>query len=355
MSLHDYGWCAFFSTSLEALDDPELEPGRVIRAGAGAYRLTTARGDQPASLAGRLRHAAASAADLPAVGDWVAFRRADATAARIDHVLARRTRLSRKVPGRRSEEQMLAANIDTVLVVMGMDADFSVRRAERFLAIIRESGARPVLVLNKLDLCHDHGARLSALQPATAGVTTLSISCTEGIGLEAVWRQIRPRETAVLVGSSGVGKSTLMNLLLGASLQKTRAVRLDDGRGRHTTAHRELFRLPGGGLLIDNPGIREVQLWVRDDNLAGTFEDVADLATRCRYRDCSHEREPGCAVIAGIEAGAIDSSRLQSYRSLLKEIRYLETRLDESAQRAQKRVWRIVHKAMRRSHKKGWR
>lgn len=349
LSLEDYGWDARFAASLAAIGDDGLLPGRVVMAGSGTFRLVVAGGERMATLAGKLHHAATSAVDMPTVGDWVAFREAPEDAGRIEYVLERRTQLVRKVPGKRSNEQVVAANVDTAIVVIGLDGDFNVRRMERFLATIRESGARPVVLLNKSDLCADPAARCAEAQAAAPGVRVLVASCTRGDGLEAVRAEVLPRRTAVLLGSSGVGKSTLINGLLGSEIQKTRDVREDDSRGRHTTTHRELFRLPGGGLLVDNPGIRELQLaGGSEQGLDQAFDDIAELAAGCRYGDCGHTSEPGCAVSAALADGSLAPGRLESYRSLQKELEFQALRQNEPAQRVQKGKWRAIHRELRR-------
>jgi ribosome biogenesis GTPase len=293
-----------------------------------------------------LRHRATQASALPAVGDWVGL---STRSKRILHVLTRRSQLSRKVAGRRTEEQLVAANVDRVLVVMGLDADYNLRRLERYVTTVWDSGASPVVLLNKSDRAEEPELRRMEAMKAAPGVPILLSSCLERDGIEEVRDYLRPRETAVLVGSSGVGKSTLINRLLGISVQRTAEVRKCDGRGRHTTSHRELFVLPGGALLIDNPGIRELQLWSDEASLDITFEDVGSLAGGCRFHDCSHETEPGCAVLDAVESGSLSRERLESYRSLQRELRYLALRRDESAQRVEKQKWRAIHREMRRA------
>lgn len=344
MQLEDYGFGAFFADAFSALNDARLSPGRIVWWTSGWCRLAAERGDLSARLAGGLIAAGAA----PAVGDWVAF---DPETARVHHLLPRRTKLSRKVAGKRTEEQVVAANVDVVFVVVGLDLDFNPRRVERFLTTVWESGASPVVILNKADLCSEVAVRRVAIEKVSPGAEILVVSAVEGRGLSEV-RALLPRgRTGVLVGSSGVGKSTLVNALLGEDARATREVRAGDDRGRHTTTDRALFRIPGGGLLVDGPGIREIQLWAGASSLERSFEDVARLANGCRFRDCAHRGEPGCAVTEAVTRGELSEERLASFRSLQKELRYLEARRDESKRRVEKSKWRAIHKEMRRSGK----
>src|SRR5688572_14610421 len=313
-------------------------------------RLLTEQGEHPGTLAGRLR-LEPDGRGMPVTGDWVAVRMAAGATPRVEALLDRRTKLSRKAAGRRTHEQVVAANIDLVLVVMGLDGDFSLRRLERLLALIEQSGAAGAVFLNKRDLCAEAPARLESVRATAPGAAVLMGSCLLEEGLEAVRALIPAGSTAALVGSSGAGKSTLINRLLGKSVQTTAAVRRGDDRGRHTTTRRELFLLPEGGMLIDNPGIREVQLWGDERGLERAFEDVAGLAASCRYRNCAHQTEPGCAVSEAVASGSLAPERLRSYRALAGELRYLELRQDGAAQREQKRQWRAVHRAIKRSRR----
>ena len=346
MSLDIYGWNDFFSQAFAELGEPELEPARVVLAAGGSYRLAREEEESAVTLSGRFRHRAVGGADYPTVGDWVAI---DSAALRIEHLLPRRTKLSRKVAGKKTREQVVAANIDVVFAAMGLDSDFNPRRLERFLATVWESGAVPVVLLTKLDLCSEVAAREREIEDVAAGVEVLASSAFDGRGIDDLRSRLRPGETSVLVGSSGVGKSTIINRLLGKDAQKTREVRVGDSRGRHTTSHRELFVLPGGSLLIDNPGVREIQLFGSEESLERAFEDVAAHAAECRFSDCTHRSEPGCAVLAAVAGGALSEERLESFRALQKELRYLQVRQDESAQRIQKQKWRAIHREMRRS------
>ncbi len=342
MSLEDYGWTEFFSKELPA----ELEAARVVLVHGKSYRLVGRQGEFDASVVGRLKHEATSATELPAIGDWVGFRDNS-----IEKLLPRRTRLSRKVPGGRTREQIVAANIDTVVIVMGLDGDFSARRLERYLTTVWSSGAVPLVLLNKADVAKSLDSQRAKVDTIAMGATVLVTSCLDGSGVDEVRDRLRPRETAVLVGSSGVGKSTLINRLLDENVQKTREVRASDQRGQHTTTHRELFVLPGGALLIDNPGIRELQLWADEAALEQTFDDITQLSEHCHYGDCAHAEEPGCAVTDAVDAGELSPERLESFRNLRKEVRYLQLRQDDSAQRVQEQKWRAIHREMRKSGK----
>ena len=351
MSLRDYGWDEFFSDPFDELRAEGEQPARICRAASGIFRLQTEQGTCTASTSGRLRHQADDATARPAVGDWVAAALSNTGDARIERVLPRRSSLSRKVSGKRVEQQIVAANVDLVIVVMALDDDYNVRRLERFLTTVSESGAEALVLLNKTDLCDEVDERLQQVEQVTGGAPVLPANCKEGSGVDAVRGHIAPRKTAVLVGSSGVGKSTLINRLLGDDVQRTLEVREGDSKGRHATTHRELFRLPNDGLLIDSPGIRELQLWGEERSLEASFEDIVTLGADCRYRDCSHESEGGCAVLEAVANGKMTAKRLASYHDLQKELRFLEVRRNESAQRVQKKKWRAIHKEMRRSGK----
>jgi len=351
-SLRDYGWNDFFSEGFSKLQNNQLEPARVTRSAANIFNVRGREYVGHATLAGKLRHDAGSDAELPTVGDWVGIRLAPTGDPRIEALVPRSSALSRKVAGRKTDEQVVAANVDLVIVVMGLDADYNLRRLERYLTAVGESGARPIVLLNKTDLCDDTEAHVKEVESIAPGVPVLAASCTEGDGIEEVRGKIGAAETAVLVGSSGAGKSTLINGLLGERIQPTRDVRSDDSRGRHTTTHRELFRLPGGGLLIDSPGIRELQLWGGEKSLAQAFDDIEALARGCRFRDCGHQSEADCAVLGAVESGELAAQRLGSYRALQNELRYLETKQSESAQRAERQKLREVHREYRRFTKK---
>ncbi|HVO98753.1 MAG TPA: ribosome small subunit-dependent GTPase A [Bryobacteraceae bacterium] len=300
-----------------------------------------------ATLAGKLRFETTRREDLPAVGDFVRVR--DSV---IEEVLARRTVIRRKAAGETTEAQVLAANIDTVFVVAGLDHDFNLRRLERYCATVRASGVQAVVALNKSDLCDDLDERLRQVRAVAPGTDIVAISALCGDGIGALRPYLIPGETVAFLGSSGAGKSTLINLLLGRDRQLTGAVRQSDSRGRHTTTHRELLETTAGAFLIDTPGLRELQPWVDADDIDGAFPEIETLALQCHYRDCSHASEQGCAVQAAIEGGSLDAGRFASYVKMRKEAAYLERQLDVRAQLDQKAKWKKIHKAMRNVDKR---
>ncbi len=352
MTLGDLGWDDRFAAAFDALGDRGLIPARVGIEHNHFYRVLTSRGERMAQAAGRLRHRAAGQDDLPAVGDWVAVRvgRHDETAT-IRAILPRRSSFSRKAAGDPTARQVVAANIDVVLVVAGLDGDFSARRIERYLVAAADSGARPVVVLNKADLEEQLALRVAEIHKAAPDVPIHPTCCKTGSGLEALAQYLEPGRTMALLGSSGVGKSTIINRLLGESRQKTQAVRSADSRGRHTTIHRELIAAPGGGIIIDTPGMRELQLWDSDRALEDAFAEIDALAADCRFRDCRHLQEPGCAVRAAVRAGTLPAIRLTHYLRLEDERALLDRRRDELARLEEKKRTKVVHRAVRKMPK----
>ena len=349
MYLHALGWNSFFQSHWNAEPREGLVPARVTEEQRDAYRVVGDNGEMGAEITGHLRHIAMDRSALPAVGDWVAIDVVEAEGKAFIHsILPRRTKLSRKEAGRRAAEQILVTNVDTVFLMMSLNADLNPRRIERYLGTLWESGALPVIVLSKVDLCPDSSIAVSEIGAAAPGVEIHVLSATAGIGVEALGPYLGPGSTVVLLGSSGVGKSTLINCLVNAEVQKTLEVRAGDDRGRHATTYRRLFPLPAGGVLIDTPGMREFQLWDAA-GLDGAFEEIGLLAESCRFRDCTHQSEPGCAVKRSIADGVMEPERLSSFQKLKRELEYNDRRKDAAAQSELKKRWKRMHKAMRRN------
>ena len=325
MTLQELGWDEARAREFEPwAGKPAHQPARVLIGFNHLYRVGIEGGEFDATLAGRLKHRAERQGELPAVGDWVAVRRRpEEDGGAIVAVLPRRSRFSRRMAGNVTDEQVVAANVDVVFIVMALDADFSVRRLERYLLMARESGATPVVLLTKPDLSADLPADVADVVAAAGDVPVHVLSPKLNQGLEQVAPYLAGGRTAALLGSSGVGKSTIINRLIGADVRKTREVRESDSKGRHTTSHRELVVLPGGGLMIDTPGMRELQLWDASESVRGTFEDVEALAGECHFTDCRHRGEPRCAVKTAVDEGRIPPDRLASYLQLQDELAYL--------------------------------
>jgi ribosome biogenesis GTPase len=352
--LESLGWSPFFAEAFAPYAAEGLVPGRVTREHRGIFRVQAEAGEYVAELAGRLRHEARGRADLPAVGDWVALLpAAQGLRATIQAVLPRRSRFARKAAGEEHDEQVAAANVDTVFLVSGLDRDFNPRRIERYLVMAWESGARPVILLNKADLSTDPEAARREVEAIAGGVPVHVVSVREGRGLEQLEPYLRARETVALLGSSGVGKSTLLNRLSGVEKQATRAVRASDSRGRHTTSHRQIFVLPSGALMVDTPGMRELQLWEAGVGLEATFDDVDTLAAGCRFGNCAHGAEPGCAVRAALADGRLEEGRFASYLKLRDEGARVAREQDKRARSDANRKIRSVHRNARKHHPRG--
>ncbi len=346
------GWDEGWETAFAAHAAGGFAPARVVAEHRGSYEVLVAAGATPltARVTGRLRHAALGPGDFPVVGDWVAVDlRSGAESASIHGVVARRTRIQRRAPADHGAPmQILAANVDVVMIATSLNRDLNARRLERFLATAWESGGRPVVLLTKVDLATDPveiAVAEAQLEDLAAGVRVLATSAVTGDGLADVRQLLQPGITIALLGSSGVGKSTLINAILGERRLATSEVREDDARGRHTTSGRQLVPLPGGGLLLDTPGIRELGLWDDGVGLAAAFSDVEAIAVRCRFTDCTHERQPGCAIEAAVLSGELTAERVVGWRKLLLEERHQALERDVIARRAERRRWAVIGRA----------
>jgi ribosome biogenesis GTPase len=344
--LRALGWSERWQASFDSY--PSCEPGRVLAGSRDQLRVGTAHGEEEALVPGRLLYRAESPAQLPCVGDWLALRRLDEAAGDqpllVEAVLPRQSAFVRRAAGRRSEPQALAANVDVALLVAGLDEEWNARRLERWLALAREAGVPAVVVLTKADLCADAASVAAAAAALAVPAPVHAVDALGGAGVEQLNPYLGPHVTLVLLGISGAGKSTLANRLAGRQVAATAAL-ADDGRGRHTTTRRELLPLPGGALLLDTPGLREVGLWLGEEHLASMFPEIDALAQGCRFRDCTHEREPGCAVREAVAAGRLDAGRLASLHQLSAEREALRRRTDEGAAREAKQQVKALHRA----------
>ncbi len=332
-NLESLGWDPHFAALFEPYGAAGLVPGRIVKQFREQCLAAVPAGEMRVEVSGRFRHETEARGDYPAVGDWVAVRSGGGNRGVVDAVLPRRSVFARKAAGALTEAQIVAANVDTVFLVTGLDGNFNVSRIERYLTAAWESGAFPVVVLNKSDLRADLDAVVGDVERIALGVPVAAVSAREGSNLASLEAHLEPGKTIAFLGPSGVGKSTLINRLLGEERLPTGPVRADDSRGRHTTTHRELVVLPGGALLIDTPGMRELQLWADEDSLDRSFDDILGLAETCRFADCGHGLEPGCAVRAAIESGALEPRRFANYLKQKKELNYLALRQDEKALR----------------------
>ena len=346
-TLARYGWNDRLAAAFELHAGPGRTPARVVLEHTHIYRVVTAEEELLARVSGRLRHRAIGRPDFPAVGDWVVLEPVRGGGdARIHAVLPRSSRFSRRAAGDATEEQVIAANIDVVFLVGGLDGDFNPRRIERYLVVAWESGATPVIVLNKADLVSDPDRHADEVRAVAPGVDVHAVSARVPDSLNVLRPYLGQGRTAALLGSSGVGKSTIVNRLVGYDLLRTQDVRVTDSRGRHTSTARQMVLLEEGGVLIDTPGMRELQLWEGGDTLGDAFADVETLAEGCRFRDCRHAQEPGCAVRAAVAAGHLSADRFESFRKLADERAHQARQLDARAMLEEKRRAKVQTRAL---------
>jgi ribosome biogenesis GTPase len=357
IKLEELGWDDFFSGEFQPVKTPGAIPARVVTIEKDSCRVLTVSGELTAQLSGKMRYRAGGE-DYPAVGDWLVVQPLPGELkATIQAILPRKSKFSRqssggreRATGGRTEEQIVSANVDVVFLVSGLDGgrSLNLRRIERYIAIARASGAAPVIVLNKADLCPDTAAHISGVKTAAPGIPVHAVSATEHTGLDSLKQYLAKGATAALLGSSGVGKSAIINALLGTERLATGEVRQSDREGRHTTTRRELFLLPGGGMVIDTPGMREIQVWGDEKSLDNAFEDIARFALSCRFSNCRHDAEPGCAVREALRRGELDAGHFKNYQQLQRELRHLAARQEGKAALVEKVKWKKISKIQKR-------
>jgi ribosome biogenesis GTPase len=353
LNLEELGWNSLFQNQSVYYQQENLLPARVIFCSRGLYRLASENGELWAEIAGSLRYKSLESEDLPVCGDWVLADRAlDGNRSVVRVLLSRNTQFVRQQAGTTPGPQVVAANVDTICIVCGLDSDFNLRRIERYLTIAWESGARPVILLNKSDICDDIPTRMAETMSLAPGVPVLAGSAENGSGMDELLRYTGCGLTLALMGSSGVGKSSIVNRLVGSPIQEVHETDAETGRGIHTTAARHLFMLPTGGLVMDTPGMRELRAWSVDSGVDAVFEDIKCLAEGCRYRNCSHQSEPGCQVSAAIACGELDAARFANYQKLSKEARYIELKDAHSASWVERERWKKIAKQARKGPSK---
>ncbi|MBS4539530.1 ribosome small subunit-dependent GTPase A [Clostridium sp. D2Q-11] len=351
MSLINLGWNDFFQDYYNSYGDDNLTVGRISAEYRNHYEVITEIGEIKGEISGKLRYTIETKSDFPVVGDWVVINRLDNNFAIINDVLPRKSMFKRKAPGNKIEEQILASNIDYIFIVTSLNQNYNLRRIERYVTISWESGAIPVVILSKSDLCDDKENKIIEVENIAPGVDIHAISAMTGKGVENLSKYVKEGNTICLLGSSGVGKSTLVNRLIGEDTMDTGDIRLDDGRGKHTTTHRQMMNIPEGGLIIDTPGIREIALWDGDNGIEEAFKDLEILSNKCKFTDCKHESEPGCAITQAINNGSLAKERLDSYKKLQRELRYIERKQNRKLQLEEKKKNKSLNKYIK-AHKR---
>ncbi|MBN2410448.1 ribosome small subunit-dependent GTPase A [candidate division KSB1 bacterium] len=351
MTLQELGWNSFFKNNFQNYGDNGLIPARVLLEQKSELIVFSEKGESTAKLAGKIRFNAQTKSDLPVIGDWVALRQLNDGTAIIEAILPRQSQIVRISPGMRkkrigriSEEQVIGANIDIIFIVTGLDRDYNIRRIERYLTLVYNSGAIPVIVLNKSDLCSDVDEKLSEIESIAIGVPVHVLSAASDDNLQILHQYFSPGKTIALLGSSGVGKSTIINKLLGYERQKVREISSSVGKGQHTTSSRELIFMPGGGIIVDNPGMREITLSAEDEDIGDTFQDIELLARNCRFSDCRHLSEPGCAVKKAIEDEELDNERFMNYQKMKNEMKFIDDKKEFGSRKAVKEKWKRIMK-----------
>ncbi len=346
------GWDNFFENDFTKFSSIGFVPGRISRVNKNAYLVQCQKGEFNAEVSGKFHFNADAQSDFPAIGDWVAMREIpDENKAIIEHVLLRKNYFSRKVAGVKTDEQIIASNIDYLFIITSLNLDLNIRRIERYITLAIERDVKPVIILSKSDQCENVDAKISEVRSALSGVHVHAVSALFNTGIEEISEYFEVGKTVAVVGSSGVGKSTLINKLLGEDSLVVKEIGAHKDKGKHTTTHRELLSLPGGGMIIDTPGMREIQLWEGSEGINETFSDVEQYLGKCKFGDCRHESEPGCAIRKAIDEGELDNNRFRSYMKLQRELTWMENRKDKKAAHEQKKKWKKISAQVRRNQK----
>lgn len=352
MEIKNLGFDTFFQKYPQECQLESISIGRICAEYKENYKLFCEFGELNAVISGKFRNNCKTREDFPAVGDWVLFDYIEnENKAIIQKIHPRKSKFSRKVAGQQTQEQIIASNVDFAFIVCALNYDFNLRRIERYLSLIWQSGATPVVILTKSDLCSDVQAKISEVENIAFGVDVHAISNISTQGIEILRKYFADNKTVVLLGSSGVGKSSLINNLAKEEIMKVNVLRSNIDKGRHTTTHKQMIILPNGGLIIDTPGIRELQLWDAEDGISQTFSDIEELAKACKFSDCTHTNEPDCAVQKAITDGFLDESRLENYLKVQKEQEYLISRQTQSAAKVERDKWKAIHKQIKKLYK----
>ncbi len=351
--LTQYGWDEFFEKQFKKFSEKDYSVGRVAIENKNNFQLYTEFGELTAEISGKFLFNAVTDSDYPAVGDWVVIRPIiEEKKAMIEFVLERKNKFSRKVSGETTEEQIISANVDTLFIISSLNQDIKLRRIERYLTLAKENNVPAVLILSKADLCENLKKKLTEVKSIAFDISVHVISAPENMGTSELRQYFRGNKTVAVVGSSGVGKSTLINCLSGSDEMEVSDISLYKDKGRHTTSHRELIILPEGGLIIDTPGMREIQMWEGSEGVSETFQDVEKYLGQCWFTDCKHETEPGCAVKKAIDDGEINEDRFRNYLKLQREITHFENRNNNKAKLAEKKKWKKITSVARKNLKK---
>lgn len=352
LDLNKLGWHAFFEKHLESINKEDFNIGRICTEQKESYRIFSQNGELSAVISGKFRNSCKSREDFPAVGDWVLFKKLEDENKGIIHsCLPRKSKFSRKVAGKETQEQIIASNVDFAFIVCALNYDFNLRRIERYLSLVWQSGATPVILLTKSDLCDDIEEKIIKVKDIAPYIDICAISNISTEGIEKLQKYFDDNKTVVLLGSSGAGKSSLINNLANEKIMKVSELRNNLEKGRHTTTHRQMIILPNGGLIIDTPGIRELQLWDAEEGISQTFNDIEEIAKTFKFSNCKHINEPDCAIQEAINAGSLDPKRFENYLKVQKEQEYLHSRQTQSLSQIERNKWKAIHKQIRKLDK----